>query len=123
MNQIKILCIAVVMFSMSHLLAQDKTVFKAKDPVLITSAGQSADVLMAKILATKAGIEYDLDKMAKPENLDGKNSLIIVSGGSTKATSLKKPCKTSKFRAIIDCRKFHNFRSEAKDKIELTPRQ
>ena len=58
--------------------------FKAKQPVLITSAGQSADVLMVKILAQKQGIKFTFEKLAKAENLNDHATLILVCGGSSK---------------------------------------
>jgi hypothetical protein len=55
-----------------------------KEPVLITSAGQSSDVLMAKILAGKAKLDYKFNKAAKAAAVDSASSIIIVSGGSVK---------------------------------------
>jgi len=63
---------------------QEETFFSAKDPALITSAGQSADVLMVKILSDKAGVSYKFEKTATVALLDSVNSVIIVSGGSSK---------------------------------------
>ena len=58
--------------------------FKAKQPIVITSAGQSADCIMVKILAQKANLQFTFDKLAKNETLKGNSTLIIVSGGSLK---------------------------------------
>jgi len=55
-----------------------------KEPVLITSAGQSSDVLMAKVLAGKVGLQIDFQKQAQLEHVDSANSIIIVCGGSVK---------------------------------------
>jgi len=74
--------------------------FTAKDPVLITSAGQSADILMAKILAKKAGINFTLDKTATPEKLKGMNSVMIVCGGSTKGLGAAKIDKKQEYRRV-----------------------
>jgi len=66
------------------------TEFTAEQPVLITSAGQSADVLMVKILAQKAGLAFTFDKLATPEKLKDHNTLILVGGGSTKGLGAAK---------------------------------
>lgn len=58
--------------------------FTAEEPVLITSAGQSSDVLMAKILASKAKLNFEMDKKASYEKVDSAKSVIIVTGGSVK---------------------------------------
>lgn len=58
--------------------------FKAEPPILLSSAGQSADVLMVKILAQKASLPFTYDKLAGIDALEGNRSLILVSGGSAK---------------------------------------
>ncbi len=71
--------------------AQDAgTDFSARPPILITTAGQSADILMVKILAQRAGLQFTMDKLAKPESLADQATLIIVSGGSTKGLGAAK---------------------------------
>lgn len=74
-----IMIILVLFFAIGNSKESD-----TKEPVMITSAGQSADILMVKILATKAGISYDINKLAKVEDLTDCKSLIIVTGASTK---------------------------------------
>jgi len=64
--------------------------FSAKQPILLTSAGQSADVLMVKILAQKAELQFTFDKLATPDKLKDHNALILVSDGSTKGWSAAK---------------------------------
>jgi hypothetical protein len=64
------------------LLAQTPAAFE--QPVLITSAGQSADAQLASVLAKKAGIQADLVKMAAPKDLAGHKTLILVLGASMK---------------------------------------
>lgn len=71
----------ILILSVNNVFAQD---FKAKEPILITCAGQSSDVLMAKILAGKAGLDFVLDKNAVADNVDSVKSVIIVPGGSVK---------------------------------------
>jgi hypothetical protein len=58
--------------------------FSAKEPVLITSAGQSADTQMVKVLADRNKITLQFNPLAGPENLREAKSVIVVIGGSTK---------------------------------------
>ena len=78
--------------------------FKAEQPFLITSAGQSADILMVKILATKAKLQFTFDKIAQPDSLKNHASLILVSGGSTKglgAAKIDKQHELDRVQALI----------------------
>ncbi len=69
-----ILLIAVTSFSQA----------KFKEPVLITSAGQSADVKLAKLLAKRQKINAKTKLMATTSDLTGIKTLIIVPGFSSK---------------------------------------
>lgn len=53
-------------------------------PVLISSAGQSADVKLVKMLAQKQNLDATTILMAKPSDLAGFKTLIIVPGFSSK---------------------------------------
>ena len=53
-------------------------------PILLTSAGQSADSDIIKTLCTKANISVELANQATAENLDGVKTLLISVGGSSK---------------------------------------
>jgi hypothetical protein len=53
-------------------------------PVLVSSAGQSADVSMAELLCKKAGVEATVLPMAGVADLKGVKTLIIVAGFSSK---------------------------------------
>lgn len=78
--------------------------FKAKQPILITSGGQSSDGLMVKILAQKSGLQFTFDKIAKIETLKGNATLIMVSGGSTKglgAANIDKDQELSRVQDLI----------------------
>lgn len=55
-----------------------------KQPVLITSAGQSADVQLASVLAKRAGLNYTLSKTATAQELSEAQTLILVIGTSMK---------------------------------------
>lgn len=56
----------------------------AEQPVLLTSVGQSADVEMVKSLMDNAEIEYEIDKLAKGEDLTDEKTLVLAVGGSSK---------------------------------------
>ena len=55
-----------------------------KEPVLNTSAGQSADVKLVKLVAKKSGIDAETKLMATESDLSGAKTLIIVPGFSSK---------------------------------------
>ena len=68
--------------AMVQVSAQDRPKFHA--PVLITSAGQSADVTLAGSLCKKAGIEARVIAAATAADLKGFKTLMIVAGFSSK---------------------------------------
>jgi hypothetical protein len=85
--------------------------FKTQEPILISSAGQSADVLMAKVLAKKAALNYTLDKTATEDKLKGNKSLILVCGGSTKglgAAKIDKEQELERVKNLIKAAKNQN---------------
>ena len=53
-------------------------------PLLITSAGQSAEVQLASVLAKRAGLDYSMVKMASAEDLSNVKTLALVIGASLK---------------------------------------
>lgn len=55
-----------------------------QQPVLITSAGQSADVQLASVLARRAGLTAELVKTAGAGDLEGVRTLTLVLGASLK---------------------------------------
>jgi len=57
---------------------------KYEQPILISSAGQSADVKLVKMLAQKQKLNSTTVLMAKPSDLKGIKTLIIVPGFSSK---------------------------------------
>lgn len=56
----------------------------AQKPLMLTSAGQSADVKMLESLMKKSGMPYEIDVMAQPEALDSIKTLVVAIGGSSK---------------------------------------
>ena len=100
--KIRFLIIMILFFTIGYGHSQE---FTTQDPVLITCAGQSSDVLMAKILAGKASLNFVFDKNAKSSQVDSVKSVIIVSGGSIKgmgAAGIDKEQEYNRVKKIID---------------------
>jgi hypothetical protein len=78
--------IILLIFFPGEALAQAKKEGKLqlKEPALLTSAGQSADTQMVKVLLDKNKIAYQFNLMGGPDDLKAVKSLILVIGGSTK---------------------------------------
>lgn len=57
---------------------------KFEQPLLISSAGQSADVKLVKMLAQRQQLDAKTELMAKESDLEGIKTLIIVPGFSSK---------------------------------------
>jgi hypothetical protein len=76
---LSITILLIIVLISSKLQAQ-----KFEQPVLISSAGQSADVKLVKMLAQKQKLNANTVLMAKPPDLAGIKSLIIVPGFSSK---------------------------------------
>jgi hypothetical protein len=55
-----------------------------EQPLLITSAGQNAEVQIAAVLAKRAGLNYSLSKMASANELEPVKTLVFVLGASLK---------------------------------------
>ncbi len=55
-----------------------------ESPAFISSVGQSAGAQQARVLATRAGLEFTFEARPAPEMLEGHKTLIVVLGASTK---------------------------------------
>ena len=55
-----------------------------EQPILLTSAGQSADVQLANVLIKKAGLDFSLVKLATGKDLEGRKTVVLVLGASLK---------------------------------------
>lgn len=55
-----------------------------EQPMLITSAGQNAEVQIAAVLAKRAGLNYTLSKQATAADLQNMKTLVLVLGTSLK---------------------------------------
>ena len=105
-NGKNIICVFIIIFIVINIGYASE--FKAKQPIVITSAGQSADCIMVKILAQKSGLKFTFDKLAKNETLEGNSSLIIVSGGSLKglgAANIDKDQEMARVQDLIQAAK------------------
>jgi hypothetical protein len=75
---------SIVFLLILALLSVNVTAQKFGQPVLISSAGQSADVKLVKMLAQREGLNATTVLMAKSSDLTGVKTLIIVPGFSSK---------------------------------------
>lgn len=82
-----VLGIIVVGMACAQVAAQE---FAAVQPILLTSAGQSADVLMVKVMLERNKLQFTFDKLATPAQLGGNKTLLLVAGGSTKGLGAAK---------------------------------
>jgi len=55
-----------------------------EQPMLLTSAGQNAELQIAGVLAKRAGLTYTISKLAGPRELEGMKTLVVVLGASMK---------------------------------------
>jgi hypothetical protein len=55
-----------------------------EQPLLITSAGQNAEVQIAAVLAKRTGLNYTLAKLATAKDLENMKTLVLVMGTSLK---------------------------------------
>lgn len=78
--------ISLFLFTFAAFSKQEKKVSSSlfEQPLLITSAGQSAEVQLASVLAKRAGLESTLSKLAGPADLENIKTLVLVLGVSMK---------------------------------------
>ena len=106
----KLFCIPLALFTSvllaGGLLFAEESSFG--EPALITSAGQSAEVQLANVLAKRAGISFTLIKRAEPKDLEGIKTIILVLGVSLKglgAAGLDMNQEESRIGALLDSAK------------------
>jgi hypothetical protein len=100
---------ATVHFSSIKETKQDMPRFE--QPLLITSAGQSADVQIAGVLAKRAGLTSILSKGATEKDLANMKTLVLVIGVSMKglgAAGLDLNQETKRVKGLIDAARGHN---------------
>ena len=82
-----------------------ESLLRFEQPILITSAGQSADVQIGGVLAKRAGLIATLSKNATHQELAGKKTLVLVIGVSMKglgAAGLDLDQEKSRVRGLIE---------------------
>ncbi|MCF8346232.1 MAG: DUF6305 family protein [Bacteroidales bacterium] len=78
---------------------------KFHEPVLITSAGQSADVKLVKLLAMRQSIDAETKLMAGESDLEGIETLVIVPGFSSKglgAAGISQEDEYNRVEALVE---------------------
>lgn len=101
-----ILCAACIGLITLTGQAQEKPTFQK--PILLTSAGQSADVTMASTLLKKAKVEAETKSLATADDLKGIRTLIVVAGFSSKglgAAGISREDEMARITALIDAAK------------------
>jgi len=79
-----VITIAVIVAVTPGALRSQEATRQFEQPLLITSAGQNAEVQIAAVLAKRAGLNYTLSKLAGPQDLAGMKTLVLVLGASLK---------------------------------------
>jgi hypothetical protein len=79
---ILLISLALVLCMIPEVSGKEDVLFE--QPVLITSAGQSAEVQLASVLAKRAGLTTTLNKTAGASDLESQKTLILVIGVSMK---------------------------------------
>lgn len=76
-----------------------------EQPLLVTSAGQTADVQIASVLAKRAGLDFQLSKLAAPNELEKIKTLALVLGVSMKglgAAGLDMDKEKTRLRLLVE---------------------
>ena len=98
--------IILSLFSICFFAGQAAEPFpRFQQPILITSAGQSADVQIGGVLAKRAGLSATLSKNAMRQDLGEKKTLVLVIGVSMKglgAAGLDLEQEKIRVRELID---------------------
>jgi hypothetical protein len=76
--------VAIMTALMLAMTLPSMAALQLSSPVLLTSAGQSPDVVMAKVLLGKTGVTVNMKQTAKDADLAGIKTLVIVIGASSK---------------------------------------
>jgi hypothetical protein len=106
-NGISMFMIVILsLFSICFFSGQGAESFpRFQQPILITSAGQSADVQIGGVLAKRAGLSATLSKNATRQDLGEKKTLVLVIGVSMKglgAAGLDLEQEKTRVRELID---------------------
>jgi len=99
---------AALFLTLTQVMAADAPSFA--EPILLTSCGQSADVLMMKTLLTRDSLSFTYLPQATAADLPGAGSLLIVLGGSSKglgAAKISESEEVARVTALIDSARAH----------------
>lgn len=84
----KITIFLILLFCTTLVYAEDVKTYE--QPVLLTSIGQAADVLIMKGLCKRAGVQVNMQKLATADSIAGFKCIILVAGGSSKGLGAAK---------------------------------
>jgi hypothetical protein len=104
-----VLCVIGALVLHAGVHAQLKPKFE--QPVLITSAGQSADVILAGMLCKRVKINARTVPLAKPSDLKGMKTMIVVAGFSSKglgAAGISRDDEMERVKGILAAAKAEN---------------
>ena len=99
------LAIAIPLATAAQETAPAAVGVKFAEPMLISSAGQSADVKMVGMMAKRLELKAKVEIMAKPEQLEGVKTLVLVPGFSSKglgAAGISQKDEMARVIALID---------------------
>lgn len=109
MKQLKsFFLIILVSLLFTVLIASSQNNITFEKPVLITSAGQSADITLASMLCKKINLEHKAIPTAKESDLNGIKTLIIVAGYSSKglgAAGVSREDELKRIKSLITAAK------------------
>lgn len=107
----------LVLFAIALMAFMNKNISqstnKYEEPILITSAGQSADVTLAGMLLKKNKMKYTAFPLAKAQDLTGIKTLVIVPGFSSKglgAAGISRDQETERINSVIAMAKKENIK-------------
>ena len=109
-NKQKLLLIFLVITALSLtsfsfcLATENPALPKLEKPIFVTSCGQSPEYGTAQLLGKRAGLEMKADPLAKPADIIGFKTLIIVIGGSGKglgAAGIDTPAEIKRVEDVI----------------------
>jgi hypothetical protein len=105
------LSLFILAVALSSGMSQTKPKFE--QPILVTSAGQSADVTLAGMLCKKLKLDAKTVPMAQPSDVDGNKTLIIVAGFSSKglgAAGISRDQEMKRVQEVISAAKKKNIK-------------
>lgn len=98
----------IVLTAVGVAVADEQTKQTFEQPILISSAGQSADVKLVAMLAKRQKLDAKAIEMAQPSDLDGIKTLVIVPGFSSKglgAAGVSQKEEMDRVVALLDAAK------------------